>query len=81
MNAFEITQEDVNTVLSAHNIVKTPKERERIFDDLDCGEIEGAALYGDEMEEQTNYAYQEIENQLKAEGILPSMTPTKFSNV
>lgn len=60
--AFEITTDDVEIVLRRMGRTDDPDE---IFDQLDCGAIEKAALYGDDMDEQTRYAYEEIETQIK----------------
>ena len=64
-NAFEITNDDVENVLSRNNVKSNTILVKSIFDILDHGLIEKAALYGDDIEEQTEYAYKEIESQLK----------------
>lgn len=64
--AFEITQEDVENVLQQHGVAFTEQEAQELFDELDHGSVEQAALYGNDMDEQTNYAYVEIWNQLSS---------------
>lgn len=69
--AFGITLDDVESVMRRHG--KEDKDVDvvmSIFDDLDLDAITKAALYGHEMEQQTAYAHQEIEDQLKAMGII-----------
>lgn len=60
--AFEITQEDIESVIKEKNYPVT-------YDDLkpylDVYEIETAAMYGDDMDEQTKYAYEEIDKQIQ----------------
>jgi len=74
--AWETTVEDVDTVLRAHNL---DLDADEIHDQLDKDDVEDAALFGDTTEQQTNYAYQEIEHQLIVSlGHLPEGTETKF---
>jgi hypothetical protein len=75
--AFQITEEDVENVLRSnalHAANTNGKSFEsiaaEICDDLDHGKIESAALYGNDMEQQTNYACDEIARQLREKGIL-----------
>lgn len=73
--AWQTTIEDVETVLRAH---KQPSQRsEEYLKQLDVFKVEEAALYGNTLEEQTNYAYQNIETQLQQLGVLPT-GPTQF---
>jgi len=76
MNAWETTTEDIEHVLDAHNL---NIDAEEIFDKLDHYDIEDSALWGDEMDEQSVYALQEIEHQLIQLGYLPEGTETKFN--
>jgi enamine deaminase RidA (YjgF/YER057c/UK114 family) len=73
--AFEISVEDVGNVLDAHRI---GYDADELHGNLDHDAIEEAALWGDNMEEQTNYAYQEIEKQLKEIGLLGVSIESKF---
>jgi len=62
--AFEITAEDVQNALRDY-VTLTESQAEKLFDfALDCDAVEKAALYGDEMEEQTAFAYEEIREQI-----------------
>lgn len=63
-NAFEITPEDVVNVMRKHGKNISEAEAEVLFSALDLGEIESAALYGDDLDEQTALAYDEIARQL-----------------
>lgn len=65
--AFEITEEDIKNVLSRN---KSGGDPQLILPYLDMGAVEKAALYGDDIDDQTEYAYQEIERQLHEKGIL-----------
>jgi hypothetical protein len=63
--AFEITVEDVMTVSSSRtNTPLTEYQAEIIFNQLDHDAIERAALHGNDMDTQIEYAYEEIRNQL-----------------
>lgn len=68
--AWETTDEDVANVLSRLHPSRTytVKETIQILGNLDHNKIEKAALYGNDIDEQTNYAYDEIEKQLKKMG-------------
>ena len=65
--AFEITEEDIQNVLTRNKAEGNPNA---ILDLLDMAAIEKAALYGDDIDDQTEYAYQEIEKQLHENGVL-----------
>lgn len=58
--AFEITPEDISSAISP---TLNSELSEYILEKLDPNEIEKAALNGDEIEEQTNYAYDNIREQ------------------
>lgn len=66
--AFEITSEDIQNVLSTCFDVNVSDEMaESVFDNyIEPNDVEAAALYGNEMEEQTNLAYKEIESQMRS---------------
>jgi len=69
--AFGITIEDLENVLHTHGSnIKNNSIIEIIFEELDMQKIEKAALYANEMEDQTTLAYAEIESQLKDLGHL-----------
>ncbi len=71
MQAFGITEEDVETVLKAHwaRVANTEGHSfesmaATLLPSLDHGLIEQSALFGDDMDMQTRYAHEEIERQL-----------------
>ena len=70
-SAFEISVEDVMQVCSEHGREVTYEEAEKLYDGLDRVKITEAALHGDEMEQQTDYAYDEIGCQLREKNFLP----------
>ncbi len=68
--AWEVTAEDVNTALNQMgNISQFNEEREELCDEilifLDDEEVESAALYGNDIDTQSNYAIEEIKKQIK----------------
>lgn len=68
--AWETTVDDVLNVLKEEGVSKTEEEAESILDDLDHDKIEKEALRGDNMDEQVDYAYLEIKEQLIEMGIV-----------
>ena len=56
--AFQVSNEDIENALDC-----TEEEAERVSSLLDYDAIEKAALYGDDMDKQTTYAYEEIQKQ------------------
>ena len=66
--AFEITSDDVSIVLdrlAPEILAKLPQDPQDILDEIvDEDAVESAALHGDGMDEQTNYALDEIQAQL-----------------
>ena len=75
--AWETTVDDVETVLNEHGL---DLDADEIHEALNHDDIEDAALFADEMELQTTYAFQEVEHQLISMGHLPEGTETKFPN-
>lgn len=80
MFAFQISEDDIANVLSSHSY--RPKDGETIESIcaylmlcIDAPAVENAALYGDSLEEQTSYAYDEITEQLVRQGILVNDVP------
>ena len=69
-SAWETTVDDVLNVLKEEGVSKTEEEAESILDDLDHDKIEKEALRGDNMDEQVDYAYLEIKEQLIEMGIV-----------
>lgn len=68
--AFGISSDDVLVVAARRGTPITDEEAERWFEELDASLVEDAALYGNDMDEQTNYALDEIERQLVNLGYL-----------
>jgi len=75
--AFEITPDDVANVLASNVLSRGLDAGEtlehlaaELMTDLDFAAIEDAALYGDDIEEQTDYAHDEIARQLRQAGVL-----------
>lgn len=76
-NAFEITVEDVESVLRSNSLAVANTNGKsfesianEVFGNLDFVLIEKAALYGDDLDGQTDYANDEIARQLREMGIL-----------
>jgi hypothetical protein len=61
-NAWETTDEDVLNVLNSMG--KKDSSAEDVLSNLDHYKIERAALKGNDLETQTEYAYEEIKRQL-----------------
>lgn len=73
--AFGISSDDVLTVLASHPLERGYKAGdEQLAEDLlaqiDAAAVEAAALHGNSMDEQTNYAHEEIARQLRERGVL-----------
>jgi hypothetical protein len=77
---YQPTSKDVLNVLSSNPLSIILDETlenlaERLFADLDFQLIEEEALNGDDLDEQTNYANDEIARQLRVSGVLwPELT-------
>lgn len=76
-NAFEVTEMDVENVLRSNSLAVANTNGKsfesianEVFGNLDFDLIEQAALYGDDLDEQTDYANDEIARQLREMGIL-----------
>lgn len=73
MLAFQISEEDVMNVLARMGRQDMAADEDavaRVFGAIDGGAVEKAALYGDDMDEQTGYAMDEIEKQIQEGGLL-----------
>lgn len=69
-HAFPISDEDV--MLTMNDLLGTPCDINRASDllsQIDQQRVEEAALWGNDLEEQTNYAHQDIRDQLVAKGL------------
>ena len=69
-NAWETTLEDVKIVLDQSGSNRDPKEVFDILDNEDLYRIEESALEGDDMDEQTFYAYEMIRLILEEKGFI-----------
>ena len=72
--AFEVTVNDVLVVMANNNHPISEEDAEVLFDEYilsNADEIEKAALYGNELEEQTDYAYDKITEILVRAGVIP----------
>lgn len=76
-NAYQATEEDVENVLRSNSLAVAntmgksfESIANEVFGNLDFDIIQQAALYGDDLDEQTGYAYDEIARQLREMGIL-----------
>lgn len=63
--AWQTTEEDVSAVLANTNLDEISNS-EFYMRKLDYDKIAEAALIGDDLESQTAFAHQEIENQIRA---------------
>lgn len=86
--AFGISEEDVEAVLKAHalDVVNSrgatfAAMASELLTDLDHGAIERAALYGNDIDEQTRFAHAAIAEQLRGLGALeaPRLEEETFS--
>jgi hypothetical protein len=64
-NAWETTSDDVLNVIHKMGRKATSDTVETIFDSLDHFEIEHSAMQANDLETQTEYAYVEIERQIR----------------
>lgn len=75
--AFQISEEDVENVLRS-NWEAVSNTNGKSFEDmsiellarLDLDLVEQAALMGDDIDQQTDYAHDEITRQLRQQGVL-----------
>ena len=75
LTAFEITYEDVQQVLKNMGTPVSDETAQLIFNDLDMFKIEVSALYGNDLETQTEYAYIEIRKQITDMKVKYESTP------
>ena len=62
--AWETTDTDIEQALTNLYLPNGENDVAEVFEYLNLNEVENAALYGDDMFEQTDYAIEEIENQI-----------------
>ncbi len=65
MQAFEIITEDLLNVIEQQGRTATQEQVQEMFEEIDFDAVTEAALFYDDMEEQTRSAYEEIEIQLR----------------
>ena len=75
--AYQPTEDDVENVLRSNSLSVANTNGKsfgsianEVFGNLDLDLIEQAALYGDDLDDQTDYANDEIARQLREMGIL-----------
>lgn len=75
--AYQVMEEDVENVLRSNSLavantngISFESIANEVFGNLDFDLIEQAALAGDDLDEQTDYANDEIARQLREMGIL-----------
>lgn len=85
--AYEATEEDVENVLRSNSLAvanTNGKSFESMANELhgklDFDLIEQAALAGDDLDEQTDYANDEIARQLREMGVLEPLKPAYDSS-
>lgn len=83
-HAYEVTEDDVENVLRSNSLgVANTNGKSfesianEIFPQLDFQLIEEAALAGDDLDQQTDYANDEITRQLREIGILETVRPVE----
>jgi len=84
--AYEATVEDVENVLRSNSLAVANTNGKsfetmanELHGDLDFDLIEQAALAGDDLDEQTDYANDEIARQLREMGVLKPLKPADDS--
>lgn len=75
--AYGVSEEDIENVLNSNTLTEHYANTDPInkmaailIGQLDLEKIEDAALYGDSIDEQTDYAYDEIASQLRSIGVI-----------
>lgn len=61
---FEITTEDIQNVASKMNVSLSEESAEYFLENINDGYVEKKALYGDNIDDQTEYAYEAIKEEL-----------------
>lgn len=78
-NAWEVTVDDVQTVLETHGIRKSDDEAEVILDELDVDAVEHGLLHYTDFDDQVASSLSDIEDQLMEQGVIPKGVK-KFEN-
>jgi hypothetical protein len=81
-SAYEVTEEDVANVLHSNNLAVANSNgvsfecmATAVFGELNLDLIEEAALFGDTLDEQTDFGNDEIARQLREMGVLEPLKP------
>jgi hypothetical protein len=69
-NAFEVTTDDILNVVHRMGKKISGDKAHEIHNSLDHFQIENEALRTNDLQDQTDVAYQEIERQIKEEELL-----------
>jgi uncharacterized protein YggE len=69
-NAWETTADDVLNVIHQMGKKATSEQVDAVLNNLDHFDIENAALRGDDMDVQTQYAYEEIKRQITEDELI-----------
>lgn len=87
-SAYECTEEDVENVLRSNSLAVANTNGKsfesianEVFASLDFDLIEQAALCGDDLDEQTDCANDEIAHQLRVMGILEPLKEHSFNEL
>jgi ribosomal protein L12E/L44/L45/RPP1/RPP2 len=69
--AWEVTTEDVQTVLESHGVKKNESELRACLDEIDGDQVEEAVLAYTDFDDQCNAALSDIEDQLMKAKLIP----------
>ena len=78
--AFEVSAEDLFVVMCGAGSDETLDECREFLERIDQVEVERAALWGSDIDEQTNYAHQEIHAHLTCLGLIGPVTGPSISS-
>lgn len=82
-SAYQVTEDDLEDVLRSNALADPYRQgtksirliAQEVFGKLDFDAIEQAALFGDTLDEQTDYANDDIARQLRVMGVLEPLQP------
>ena len=75
--AFGISSDDVLLVAHRTGLNVSDEQAQEWFDGLDHDAVEKSALYGQDMDQQIDYALDEIQRQLEDLGHLPAQQKSR----
>jgi hypothetical protein len=70
MSNFEVTKDDVETVLERHELSLNDEQVEEIHDGLDFERIDEVVFEWNDLDSQTASMFSEIEDQMIEDGII-----------